>query len=422
LKKKILILLAVSALVSTRGNQGFGVNNTSNPRAMGMGGAFTALARGSDAPSWNPANLGLSGNPAFSLTLVDFGMGASVDGISTRTYNDIVGKHLTEQDKKDLLDGISDDGLGINLDMETKLLSLGLGPLALNVSAIGGGFVTLPKDLFDFLLNGNQLDKPTNIGSLDGEMTGILSVGLSGAYALDVEPFQEFAVGAGFKYYKGISTAKMEDSEGQVIVTLDKGLDGNGFISSRRSMGGSGMGIDLGVSGILENDWIVSLGVINLVGGTINWTTETEVDSAYFKFNQHYIDEIIDSDEDFVSFEDTTYATGSFTTTLPRVIHLGLAREWKLVTVAFDFEKASVKALGYSTSPRLSCGAELRLLPILPLRAGVSFGGAAVRAGSVGLGLHLPGLQWDLAVMNKGSILPSETNGFAFATGFRLVF
>ena len=39
-----------------------------SPVATGVGGAYTARARGYDAVAWNPANLGMPNNPGFALS------------------------------------------------------------------------------------------------------------------------------------------------------------------------------------------------------------------------------------------------------------------------------------------------------------------------------------------------------------------
>jgi hypothetical protein len=204
------------------------------------------------------------------------------------------------------------------------------------------------------------------------------------------------------------------------VSTIDEGMQGNGFVTTRRGTGGTGMGFDLGVAGILENDIIFSAGIINLLGGTINWENDTKADSTYFRLTQHYLDDMMDSDDDITESSDTTYAVGAFSTELPRIIHLGVAREWDMLSVAFDLEKASIRSLGYDPAVRLSAGLELRLLPILPIRFGGSIGGVDGQASSFGFGLHVVGFQWDLAFRNRGSFFPTSSDGFSFATGFRL--
>ena len=50
--------------------------------AAGLGGNFIARARGYEAVAWNPANLGLPGNPGFSLTLLPVAASFTLDPIT----------------------------------------------------------------------------------------------------------------------------------------------------------------------------------------------------------------------------------------------------------------------------------------------------------------------------------------------------
>ena len=47
-------------------SSGVYASNDTGTRAMGLGQSYTALARGSEAPFWNPANLALGGGVKFS--------------------------------------------------------------------------------------------------------------------------------------------------------------------------------------------------------------------------------------------------------------------------------------------------------------------------------------------------------------------
>ena len=56
-------------------------------RGLGMGGAYTALARGVHAPEWNPANLGLPDNPKFSMSIFAIGTAINNNSFSLGDYN-----------------------------------------------------------------------------------------------------------------------------------------------------------------------------------------------------------------------------------------------------------------------------------------------------------------------------------------------
>ena len=66
--------LILSLLVTATGSAQL---PSASPAALGMGDNYTAVARGFGAVAWNPANLGLSGNPRFSMALL--GMRGSSD-------------------------------------------------------------------------------------------------------------------------------------------------------------------------------------------------------------------------------------------------------------------------------------------------------------------------------------------------------
>jgi len=61
MKSNLMKIISPSIIIAvlTAGRL-FAWGGESNPRAMAMGGAYNALAFGYEAPSYNPANLGLS--------------------------------------------------------------------------------------------------------------------------------------------------------------------------------------------------------------------------------------------------------------------------------------------------------------------------------------------------------------------------
>ena len=74
MKKNINLITAVFCLISISSlsfAQGF------NASGLGMGGAYGALARGTDAFAWNPANLALSYDKKLEINLVGFNLNAA---------------------------------------------------------------------------------------------------------------------------------------------------------------------------------------------------------------------------------------------------------------------------------------------------------------------------------------------------------
>ncbi|RKY51960.1 MAG: hypothetical protein DRP89_08420, partial [Candidatus Neomarinimicrobiota bacterium] len=137
-------------------------------RGLGMGGAYTALARGVHAPIWNPANLGLPDNPKFSMTFFSIETGVWNNSLNKGMYDkyfvngtkDQDGNIVWEQqDVEDILNHIPDDGLGLNAEVFVRTLCFSAGRFALSFGANVGSFVQLDKTLFELPLAGNELNK-----------------------------------------------------------------------------------------------------------------------------------------------------------------------------------------------------------------------------------------------------------------------
>ena len=60
------LILALVLLLTGRDALATGYGDT-QPRAMGIAGAYGAMARGAESIYWNPANLALSDGPRLSL-------------------------------------------------------------------------------------------------------------------------------------------------------------------------------------------------------------------------------------------------------------------------------------------------------------------------------------------------------------------
>ena len=71
-KSTKLILLIILAMTLFCTEDAF-PSGESHARSLGLAGCYTTLASGIEAPFWNPANLGFSQNPRFSLNFFSLG-------------------------------------------------------------------------------------------------------------------------------------------------------------------------------------------------------------------------------------------------------------------------------------------------------------------------------------------------------------
>ncbi len=146
-------LLTVAAILAV--GQPGAAQTFSNARAVGLAGAYTALARGVWAPKWNPANLGLRGNPRFGLNLVGAGMLLGNSSFSKSTYDQYNGKYLSPEDIQNLIDAVPEgDGLHIYVDTDIQALAFSLGRIALSVDMVAASDVKIARDYLRIALEG----------------------------------------------------------------------------------------------------------------------------------------------------------------------------------------------------------------------------------------------------------------------------
>ncbi|MFQ5649436.1 MAG: DUF5723 family protein, partial [bacterium] len=198
-----LFILFLSLTILARNAEAqYGV---SNARSVAMGGAYTALARGVEAPSWNPANLGLSGRKVPRLNLISIGVGIHNNSFSKSRYELYSGSYLTEKDKQDIMNSIPAEGLWFNLNTEVQAAGLSIGPLAFTASGHAASDFSLSKDIADLLLYGNDFERQYTIGDTNGEGWAVSSLAVSGGFRLFKLGPREVAVGVSAKILRGFA-------------------------------------------------------------------------------------------------------------------------------------------------------------------------------------------------------------------------
>lgn len=135
--------------------RGCSANSVSSARAVGLGAGYIAIARGIEAPLWNPANLGLKDNPEFSDGILSFGIRFGNNSFSRLDYNRFVGVLLHDADIKAILHKIPETGLKINSRSDIKLINISYKNFAFTSTTEINIAGTIAKDYLDIILNGN---------------------------------------------------------------------------------------------------------------------------------------------------------------------------------------------------------------------------------------------------------------------------
>jgi len=389
----------------------------SSARATAMGGSFVGLAGGVYAPLYNPANIGLSGYGELGLEIAGVGARISNNSFSLADYNKYTGVVLDEEDKSAILGKIPAEGLKIDADVEARALSMSLGALVISFGGNAATEVNLGKDALELFLRGNGLNDTFSLNGMYSEAIAYASAGVSYGTSIYKLGTRQISVGATYRYIRGIAYEKVTELRGGVV-TLPTGFHGDGTMIALTAQGGNGYAIDLGAAVKLSDSYTAGICFNNFLSG-ITWDNKTEEHGYHFEFDSVTVENMDDS---IVVSDDYSRDIPSFKSKLPSIMRIGLARTSGKLLWAVDWEQGFKQAAGASSHPRVSAGAEYRILGFLPIRAGYSLGGNSGSVISGGLGIDLAIAYLDIAAANHSGFNFGASKGLhlAISTGIRL--
>ncbi len=414
MKSKVIIIILGAALLAASASAG----GLSSARCVGMGEANMGLAKGVIAPLYNPANLSLSGYSESGIEIVGIGAEVSNNSFSLDDYNKYTGAILTTEDKDYLLSLIPEDGWELNARVNASALSISFGSFVITTEGYAASNLDLDKDVFNILMNGNAIGDTISLDGTYGDAVSYGSAGLSFGKTLYKSGTRQLAIGTTVKYVRGVGITEILELSGDAS-TLITGFEGSGTVRARTATGGNGYALDLGAALKLSDDYTVGAAISNVMS-SITWNHETEEHYFHYEFDTTTVDNM--EDDSVVVTDDYTEAIGSFETSLPSVLRVGIANISGKFKWALDWEQGFEISAGTSTSPRIMGGIEWRLIGFLPLRAGYGIGGGRGSTVSFGSGLDLGFYYLDAAVTNHGTITSGSSKGLHLAVSTGLKF
>jgi len=453
-----LLLSGILALASA-GNT-FAIGERQNIRAIGMGRTAAAVSVGIDAAGTNPANLALGDEHTVEISLAPSGFHAGGDVLTyglysryftgTESPSGVMGHVLTEEDKDLILSRFRGNPVGTALvDFDSRLFGISVrlpdaGVLALTVTDYAGGLLTYPEDLARFLLNGNPLGSSY---SLEGTT---LSATWMRSYAISFggNPFGgKISVGAAVKLVHGYAYYEILRSDSR-LSTSDYGvLTGDIHFLSRSSESptldatgfdlfpdpaGMGFGFDIGVTAAVSPVVSVAVSVIDI--GSVRWTANTE---------ERYTDTLLTVSNPLDPGQQEAVVNAisglgrregeAFSSPLPTRMRAGVGVQVHqmeafrgmtgTLILALDLTRGFHDLPGVSTASRISFGAEYAGVAWLPVRAGIWSGGPGGTNVSMGVGVHVHSVAFDIATDNIGWLVaPGKTSygSLSFGIAIRL--
>jgi len=367
------------------------------PRAAGFAGAYVALARGSEAADWNPANLGLPGQPPWSVSFANLALTGASGGPPLVELRTLLRSGLSEADRQAFMDLLPQTGLDFQGNLHVPWFGASIGRFAFGLSSTAMVDVHATRGMVDMYLEARQT------GQLDAERiedfrvggTGFRGAVLSRAVVAYGHPLSFLPVPASVGVaVRGVVGHGLH--EGRIYdPTLDLAtLDVKIAMLSMGGPTGYGYGFDVGVAAQPRPRLTVGLAVENLVQ-RMSWRGRLEVRGG--EFTDAELAEM--GPADFRDrFEPRPYvpefdpmAAPLAATILrgampPRIVRLGAAYEFGGTAVGATFSQTAGSGRLHTGWPKyLAIGAEHRLLPSWRLRGGFATslsGATAIALGS----------------------------------------
>lgn len=407
-------------------------------------------ARGVEALEGNPANLGLSGNPSFSLSLSEVRAGFWNSALSAGLYDKYNGKYLTQNDKDELLDRLRGGWRWAGeISLLPPLFSFTLGRFGCGTFVDVGTSVSLPKAPFEFLLNGLGPGDRLDLTDMEAQSYILSGVRLAYAHVWDLRwkpllrwGFRNASTGVGLKYITGWAYAHAEVAEGELVmgeyytwgegrgVIHAAGVDTSEF---KLSPSGRGFAIDLGMAA--EGSKVsVGLALKNL-GGRIRWE-RAKVWEFSFKMDSLNVAKV-DTMDEAIAYSDTSYSASGFSTSYPSYLVLGVSYKLEIfegpeatpdttssdsllapgplpLKLSLTYRQGFSEGFGVSERPEFVFGAEVDLLDgRLPIFLRLCLGDGVVWI--PGFGVRLGPLRFSAAYASWGHPFPLRGRGVELA-------
>jgi len=397
----------------------FATGKFSNPKGTAMAGAYIGLARGIDAPVWNPANLGLSTKNLRSINLINLGFGLYNNSFTINQYNSYNGDSLTTEDIDDILNSVPDNGLNLFINAESQLLSFASGLVAFSIEGLINSNFQLDKKFLEVILRGNEMDRIYHFDNSHGEAYAVLSYNLSGALPLEISQVKKFAIGRSLKFLQGFRYIKIIDTQGLMTTTTD-GLEAHGNINFKSADGGNGIGFDIGVASEIDEKWTVSM-VLKNIFSQINWAKSASEKSYSFLMDPITLDVFNDTDLDSIfKTDENEKSVAAISSSLPTEFHLGALYCYNNLSFTLDCVQSLKKKPGYSNTPQVAAGMQYHVLPWLQLRTGIAVGGNERLKSAGGFGVNFIPVMLDFGISNCGGMFLRNQRGLNLAFGIGL--
>jgi hypothetical protein len=404
--RRVGILLLILALLPT-GARG-------QAAGAAMAGHYALLARGVEAPSWNPAVL--AWNDRLQIQWLSLEAVAANNSFTWDDYTRWNGAFWTEEDKEAILARIPGSTLEAGGWGSLGAPGVARGPWAVTLASHASGRLGIPKEAARLLFYGNVPQETFSLDDAFGD--GLAWTALRASHARILGRYRSWEVAGGLtlKFLQGWAYGEIRRASGR-LVTTEEFLEGHAELEELTATLGRGFAVDLGVAAEGPGGWRVGLAVRDLLG-SLRWTGSPTLHRQVVDADSVTLD-AAEADTDLILTESEDRSVGGFRRSLAPVLLLSAARSWDRWQVEADLVQGLAERGRVTTRPEVGLGASYAAWPFLTLRAGISLGGweGPVLAGGLGIHPWQP-LTLELAFRTSGSLNPFSGKGLGL--GFAL--
>jgi len=444
---------------------------------LGMGGAYSTVAKGYSAVGINPANLAFNKSLQYGIPLLSNNISFVNNMFSIETYNQLSGANLEDinsqdyYEKKDIFRLTKKEGLRLNLYNQTPLINISKDIFAFSSDFILISNFGIPEGFLDLLFNGISADADTNISDIGNDFVFDFNEDVLGvneyAFSMGI-PYENFGLGVTLKYLQGLFYLGIDQDSSYATLRVDSTeVSGNGRILLRQAIGGGGIGFDLGfVTKRNDSGWKFGFSFINLMS-KIHWNKPNitrnllgETIEAYMPYrqNEYYLFQykiedvraeslfgegggidslfqtwsytVVEDPDSGLIRADTLLSVNlqernlkDFTTQYPTFFRMGVSKLIKgQALFAMDVYTGFSDSYNSYSNWKFSLGTEVFKFKNVIYRLGYSFGGNNASDLSYGMGYVIgpffgQKLNIDLAFALKNSIFINKAQGIDFSLG-----
>jgi len=442
MKKIIFYLIFITEIIA----QSSGSVSLSDAKSMSLGNTNLLSTQGLYSVGINPANLANDTNYSFQIIApvpipkISARVGTNfmtIDeynyffGYSTTDENgDKVGRYLNEKDKT-RLKNLFKDGGKIFANQNVQLFGIavspsdGFGTIAFGIGDVISANITLPQNLINLAMDGNQLNTVYNFADMDVKSWWLRKYSISYANAFNFIPgIEQLAVGFSVNFVKGYSYLSIDEVKTELTTNDNYEIVGRGSFLAHSAFSpdfgvkynfdnspdktsnfsvfpepaGTGTGIDIGFA--VKVNEVFSTGISFTDLGSITWNKNV---AEYNSDKPIFLDDLTneaqrDSLVNALKGENSGKFVDKIKTELSSAMRLGATIQVdELLNHNFpgkmlfeiNFSKGFNNQRGNSPLSRFSLGFDWCLTSLFALRTGLSFGGIDKFNWGLGLGFDL---------------------------------